>query len=148
VWGKEPDKEVIKKCIEVDLPKILTYFESQIQSKMIASAEDLTASVSSSSSSTSSKYPPLSLVSISIASFFRNAEMARYSIDADKFPLTAALVTQTLNHPVFQQMKKFEDACLKAPIPKHREVLAKLSAPLTPTTCGTSKPRPGPMSKL
>jgi glutathione S-transferase len=85
----------------------------------------------------------LSIADIAIAAFFRNATFAGFSVDAGRWPRTAAFVTRVLDHESFVALRPFEDLLMRTPIPRHREVLADAGAPLTTETCGTATPRRG-----
>ncbi len=70
---------------------------------------------------------------------------ARYSVDAARWPLTAAFVERVLALDGFMRLKPFEDELLRTPIAQHRAALAELGAPLTAETYATAAPRPGIM---
>jgi len=88
----------------------------------------------------------LSIADIAIASFFRNAAFARFSVDEARWPVTAAFVERALGIDGFAKLKPFEDRMIHTPIPQHREVLAAMGAPLMAETYGTSTPRRGMMN--
>jgi len=126
VWGKKADEAALQKTLAEDMPQVLGYLESQLPPQGF-----LCGSVS--------------VADISIAAFFRNAAFARFSVDANRWPLTAAFVERVLDLEGFARLKPFEDRLLRTPIPKHRAVLAEMGAPLTAETYATVVPRPGIM---
>jgi glutathione S-transferase len=85
----------------------------------------------------------IGLADISIASFFRNAAFARFTIDAARWPRTAAYVSRALAHPSFAGLLPFEEAQIRTTPAGRREALMAAGAPLSAVTCGTSVPKPG-----
>jgi glutathione S-transferase len=126
VWGRKADEAALKKTLTEEMPRVLDYLEAQLpQAGFVFGA--------------------LSIADISIAAFFRNAGFARYSVDASRWPHTAAFVERVLALDAFAQLKPFEDKLLRTPIAQHRAALAQLGAPLIAETCATAAPRPGIM---
>lgn len=124
VWGRKADEAALQKTLTEEMPQVLDYLEAQLpQAGFIFGA--------------------LSIADISIAAFFRNAGFSRYSVDAARWPLTAAFVERVLALDGFMRLKPFEDRLLRTPIPKHRAVLAELGAPLTAETYASTVPRRG-----
>ncbi|HZF99314.1 MAG TPA: glutathione S-transferase family protein, partial [Pseudoxanthomonas sp.] len=74
------------------------------------------------------------MADISLAAFFRNAAFVRYQVDAGRWPKVAAFLARTLGLPAFQKLAVFEDRTLRTPLPKQREVLRELGAPLSEET--------------
>ena len=70
---------------------------------------------------------------------------ARFKIDAGRWPKTTAYVERVLAAESFQKLVPFEDAMMKNPPAKQREILAAMGAPLTAKTFGTATPRRGLM---
>jgi glutathione S-transferase len=85
----------------------------------------------------------ISVADIAIASFFRNAGFADFSVDAGRWPVAAAFVSRTLEHPAFTRLRKLEEIAMRTPISRHREALAEAGAPLSMQTPGTDEPRRG-----
>jgi len=127
VWGLPPEQPVLSAALETEIPQVLDYLESTLPPAGLL-------------------FGHLTIADIAIASFFRNAGFARYSIDSDRWPRTAAFVAQVLGTPAFTKLARFEDLLLKTPIPQHRAALAAAGAPVSDTTYGTSEPRPGVLS--
>ena len=126
VWGRKADEAALKKTLTEEMPQVLDYLEAQLPRAGFI-------------------FGALSIADISIAAFFRNAGFARYSVDAARWPLTAAFVERVLALDAFTRLKPFEDKLLRTPIARHRAVLAELGAPLTAETYATAAPRPGVM---
>lgn len=124
VWGEKPDPEGLAKICNEELPLVLEYLESQLPA-------------------TGYLFEALSIGDVSIASFFRNAKFARYVLDPTRWPRTAAFVERVLSIPSFQKLMAFEDKLMRTPIPRHREALSGMGAPLMAETYGTLEPRPG-----
>jgi hypothetical protein len=67
----------------------------------------------------------LGVADIAIACFFRNAAFARFTVDATRWPITAAFVARVLAHPCFVALQPFENLLMRTPIARQRE--AKIS---------------------
>lgn len=127
VWGLPPEQEVLNAALQTEIPQILDYLESTVPAHGLL-------------------FGSISIADIAIASFFRNAGFARYSVDSRRWPQTAAYVARTLDHAAFTKLAGFEDVLLRTPIPQHRSALIDAGAPISERTYGTSKPRPGVLS--
>lgn len=125
VWRQKTDDSVVKNTLESEIPLVLDYLESEF------------------SAAAPFFFGEIGIADIAVACFFRNAGFAGFSPDPDRWPATSALVARTLEHPSFQKLRKFEDLLLRTPIEKHREALAEVNAPLSPSTLGTDTPRRG-----
>jgi glutathione S-transferase len=126
VWGEATDATVVSKTLSEDVPQVLDYLEGELPPDGFV-------------------FGDLSIADIAIACFFRNAAFARFTVDATRWPRTAAFVERVLNTEGFRQLKPFEDKLVRTPIAQHRTVLAEMGAQLTPDTVGTSVPRRGVM---
>jgi len=127
VWGEPTDQELVARTLAKDIPEVLDYLESELPAEGFA-------------------FGDFSIADIAIATFFRNAAFARFSVDAARWPRTAAFVTRVLNTDAFQHLKQFEDKSIRTPPPQQRAALAEIGAPLTAETLGTTAPRRGVMS--
>jgi hypothetical protein len=87
----------------------------------------------------------MGLADIAIASFFRNADYAGFTIDADRWPRTARFVGDVLAHAVLAKLLAYEDIQRSAAISGRRRALLEAGAPLTEDTLGTREPRRGTM---
>jgi glutathione S-transferase len=124
VWGEEPDMALVAKARDDEIPTVLDYLEAQLP------AEGLL-------------FGSLTTADISIASFFRNAEYAGYRIDNGRWPKTAGFVARVLALPVFEALKRYEDATVGAPAGERRARLMQIGAPLAATTLMMRTPRRG-----
>jgi glutathione S-transferase len=127
VWGEPTDREKLRETLEVDVPSVLAYLEEELP------VEGFLFGAS------------LGIADAALAAFFRNAAFARFTPDPARWPRTAGFVARALASAPFARLAPFEDACLRAPIPSHRRVLAERGAPLTPESLGGSTPRRGIM---
>jgi glutathione S-transferase len=130
VWGRPTDKEVVRKAVEEDIPRVLDYLESLAPPSGFFFG------------------PEMGIADISVSSFFRNAAFSRYTIDAQKWPRIAGLVERSLAHESFARLRPFEDLCMRTPIAAQREALLAAGAPLTDESWGTDTPRAGVMPKV
>jgi len=126
VWQEGPDEEIVRKAREREIPEILDYLESELPAEGFL-------------------FGSVSTADISIASPFRNAVYARFTIDASRWPITASFVARTLALPPFEALKRYEDATIGAPVTERRTRLLAVGAPLTETTLGTAIPQRGVM---
>lgn len=127
VWGEAPDEQVLRKAREEEIPRILDYLEGELPPDGFL-------------------FGPISLADIALAAPLRNAAFARFSIDAGKWPKTAAFVSRVLAHASFAKLRPFEDVLLRTPIANHRAALGEAGAPLSAATLGTATPRRGVMT--
>lgn len=81
--GQPADEARIRHTLEVALPKVLNYLESQCPTSgyMFSSG--------------------FSIADVTFGSTFLNARYAGYSVPADRWPRTAAYVDRVLTHPVY-----------------------------------------------
>ena len=126
VWGEKSDEAVLQKVLTIEIPHMLDYLEAQVPRDGFI-------------------FGALSIADISIACFFRNAAFARFRVDTERWPVTAAFVERVLALESFEKLKAFEDRCMRTPIPKHWTVLAEMGAPLSNESYGTAVPRRGVM---
>jgi glutathione S-transferase len=126
VWGEKPDEDVVRRARDEEIPAILDYLEPQLPPSGFL-------------------FGAVTVADVAIASFFRNAAFARYSIDAGRWPVTAAFVARVLGLPSFRRLAGFEDVMLGTPVAERRARLLAAGAPLAPETLGTDAPRRGIM---
>lgn len=127
VWGKSTDEKILKKTLEQEIPEVLDYLEAELPGDGYL-------------------FGHISVADIALASFFRNAAFARFSIDAGRWPTAAGFVSRVLDHPSFVQLRPFEEVLMSTPIPGHRDALRRAGAPLASSTLGCETPRPGILS--
>ena len=126
VWGQPTDEAVLRKTLDEDLPHVLDYLESQVPAERFVCGA-------------------LSIADVAIATFFRNARFARFQVDAERWPRTAAFVERVLGLACFQKLQPFEDRMMKTPPVRQRAALAEMGAPLTAESYATATPRRGVM---
>lgn len=126
VWGETSDREVLDEALNREIPEILDYLEGVVPQEGLL-------------------FGGLSIADISVATFFRNAAFVRYEVDANRWPLTAAYVKRVLETDSFEKLKPIEDKLCRVPIAEHRNVLAKMGAPLRESSVATNAPRRGVM---
>ena len=126
VWGEPGDEARIAKAVNEDAPSALDYLESQLPAAGFI-------------------FGGIGLADIAIASFFRNAEYAGFTVDADRWPTTARFVGEVLAQPALAKLLAFEDIQRSATIRGRRQALLDAGAPLTAETMGVSEPRRGMM---
>jgi glutathione S-transferase len=127
VWGETTDREVVDRTLREDVPQVLDYLERELPAEgfLFGGAPRV--------------------ADVSIASFFRNAGFARFTVDAAAWPRTAAFVERALALDAFRRLAPFEELCIRTPIARHRAALAEMGAPLTAQTYGGDVPRRGVM---
>ena len=126
VWGEQTDREAVARTLAVDVPEVLDYLEGELPAEGFL-------------------FGSLSIADVAIACFFRNAELARFRVDAARWPLTAGFVQRVFGTPPFQRLRPLEDRLIRTPIAEHRRVLAELGAPLSADTLASATPRRGVM---
>ena len=124
VWGETPDEQVLKKAREEEIPQVLHYLEAELPPDGFL-------------------FGAISVADVALATFFRNASFARFSVDPERWPRTAAFVSRLLDHPSFAKLRPFEELLLRTPIPNQRAALQEAGAPISSHTFGTSTPRRG-----
>ena len=126
VWGEPGDEERIARTLAEAAPAALDYLETELPASGYLFGE-------------------FGLADISIASFFRNAEYAGFTVDPARWPKVARFVGEVLGHPVFAKLLAFEEIQRSTDIRHRRQALLEAGAPLTDETCGTREPRRGYM---
>lgn len=126
VFGEPTKPEVLDKVLNVDIPHVLDYLESQVPAEGFL-------------------FNGLSIADVSIAVFFRNAAFARFKVDAARWQKTAGFVERVLALGSFQKLKVIEERMIRTPPAEHRATLAEMGICLTAETYGTTEPRHGLM---
>ncbi|MDC0720288.1 glutathione S-transferase family protein [Nannocystis bainbridge] len=124
VFNQPPDTALIERTIREDVPPVFDYLEAQAPADGFFCGE-------------------LSIADIAVASFLRNAALARVEPDPERWPRLAGLAARTWALPSFVRLQAFERALLKVPPAQHRQALAAIGAPISAETLGTDVPRPG-----
>jgi glutathione S-transferase len=126
IWGKPRDLAAIKRVVDEEIPPVLDYFEPQLPAAGFL-------------------FGTLGIADIAIAVFLRNAAFARYTIDPQRWPATAAYVGRVLAEECFTRLQPFETVVLRTHIPEQRAALAAAGAPVCAETVGGAAPRRGVM---
>jgi glutathione S-transferase len=126
VWGEPTDQTLVARTLAEDVPQVLDYLEGEMPADGFL-------------------FGSPSIADVSIASFFRNASFARFSIDATRWPRARAFVERVLGLEAFARLKPFEERLIRTPVASHRSALAEMGAPLTSETYATATPRRGVM---
>ncbi len=126
VFGQPTDQEILSKVLNVEIPHVLDYLETQIPAQGFL-------------------FGSLSIADVSLGVFFRNAAFARFRVDATRWPQTAAFVDRVLATDSFQKLNPIEDRMMRTPPAEQRSVLAEMGVHLTQETFGTTSPRRGVM---
>lgn len=124
VWGRPKDTALIERTLQEDVPPVLDYLESQVPTQGWCFGETTPT-----------------IADISLAVFFRNAAFARFRIDAQRWPRTAAFIERVLALAPFQKLAAIENQLIRTPLTEHRAVLEKLGVPLIAETYGVATPR-------
>lgn len=128
VWGREPDAALLEKTYQQDLPAVFDYLEAQLPASGWL-------------------FGDLSIADISVACFMRNAQFARYELDAQRWPKLAAMLEAAFALPAFQKLNQFERAIARTPILQQREALLAAGAPISEVCHMREQPVRGPMSR-
>ena len=126
VWGDPVDETRIEKSLTVEIPAALDYLEGELPENGYCFGE-------------------FGLADIAVATFFRNAEYAGFSVDEARWPRTARFVREALAHPIMEKLGKLEHIQLSASIAGRRQALQEAGAHLTPKSYGEKEPRRGVM---
>jgi len=127
VWGEQTDQALLARTLTEDIPQVLGYLEEELPQAGFL-------------------FGTPSIADVAIATFFRNASFARFTVDRARWPTAAAFVERVLGLEAFARLRPFEDLMMRTPIPRHRAALAEIGAPLTSETYGTATPRRGVMT--
>ena len=126
VWSEPGDQARIDKSLTKDIPAALDHLEGELPADGFLFGE-------------------IGAADIAVASFFRNGAYADYSVDASRWPHTAAFVERTLAHPCVAKLLRFEDVQRGVEIKRRRQALLDAGARLTAETMGMREPRKGMM---
>lgn len=86
------------------------------------------------------------LADVSVASHFVNFRWARQSVDAGRWPRTAAWIDRVEAHTPLGPLNEIGAKILRCPPTEHAPLLRSLGVAVTDTTVGGSAPRRGPMT--
>lgn len=127
VWGEPTDEERVRDALDNGIPASLDYLEGEAPRQGF-------------------RFGAIGLADIAIASFFRNAAYAGYSIDAERWPRTAGWVERSLGHPAIAGLLPFEEVQRNTTIKGRRQALLDAGAPLSDQSWGTREARRGLMA--
>ncbi len=125
VWGEQVDQAVVKRAWECEAPQVLDYLEQEFSRERPF------------------LFGKLGIAHITVASFMRNAGFAGYTIDAARWPVLHAVVSEASELPGFARLRAFEELTLKTPLAEQREALIAAGAPISSQTFATVSPRRG-----
>ena len=126
VWSEPGDQARIERSLKEDIPTALDYLEGELPADGFLFGE-------------------IGLADIAIASFFQNGFYAAFTVDADRWPRTAAFVERTLADPCIAPLLRYEEIQRNADIKGRRQALLDAGVRLTETTMGLREPRKGMM---
>ena len=126
VWSEPGDQARIERSLNEEIPAALDYLEGELPADGFLFGE-------------------IGLADIAIASFFQNGFYAAFTVDADRWPRTAAFVERTLADPCIAPLLKYEEIQRNADIKGRRQALLDAGVRLTETTMGLREPRKGMM---
>lgn len=127
VFGDASDAARIERTLSEGLPQALDYLEGE------APVDGF-------------RFGAIGLADISIASFFRNAAYAGFTIDEARWPLAAGWVARTLDHDCIDRFLQFEQAQLSTNPQGRRQALLAAGAPLVAESVGIRQPSRGVMT--
>jgi glutathione S-transferase len=127
IWGAPTDQRIVQRAREEEIPQVLDYLEAELPVDGYL-------------------FGHISVADIALASFFRNASFARFSVDSERWPTSAAFVSRVLDHPSFARLRPFEEVLMRTPPQGHRDALRNAGAPLTARTLASQTPRRGILS--
>lgn len=124
VWAEAPDDTVVRHALEHEIPQALDDLKGELPADGYV-------------------FGRIGRADVALASFFRNASFARYSVDAARWPKTQAYVARVLAHLAFEALRAFETLSARTPITQHRSALQTAGAPVSKLSFGTATPRRG-----
>lgn len=124
VYQREPDADAIARVREVDLPHALDWIEAQAPE-----------------ADRGFLFGTMMLPDITIAAFFRNALLAGFAIDADRWPRTAAWVGRVEAEPVFAETIRVEQIIFKTSTRDRAEALRAAGVRIAAESYGGTVPQ-------
>ncbi|WP_037502465.1 glutathione S-transferase family protein [Sphingomonas jaspsi] len=126
VWGEPCDQARIDHSLAVEIPRELDYLERELPSAGWICGD-------------------YGLADIAVASFFRNAAYAGFTVDAARWPTVHAFVESALAHPVMEKLGGYEKIQLSTTISGRRQALIDAGVRLTANTMAQRTPAKGVM---
>ncbi|RJF85657.1 glutathione S-transferase family protein [Sphingomonas cavernae] len=127
VWKEPGDDARVEKTLAEDVPSVLDYLEGQLPADAFL-------------------FGDIGLADIAIASFFRNAAYAGFTVDAAQWPRVASFLDRAFAHQALASLMPFENAQLGTSVGGRRQALLDAGATLTAESVGTREPRRGIMA--
>ncbi|WP_109808726.1 glutathione S-transferase family protein [Sphingosinithalassobacter portus] len=128
VFGRQPDEAAIARVIESDLPEALDWIEAHAPAQQFL-------------------FGLLCTADIAYGAFFRNALLAGWTTDPQRWPRTAAWIQRIWAVPEFARTIAFEQAIVTTPFAERRAVLEALGANLSVRSWAQAEPRASIMLK-
>lgn len=125
-FGKAPDEADIAQVLGHELPAAMDWIEAQAPADGFLFGHLCTADVT-------------------YACFFRNARIAGWTIDAARWPRTAAWIARVEAVPAFAATLPMEEAILRSRTHERREALIAAGAQVAETSIGAPEPQPSIM---
>ena len=126
VFGKPTDEAVLRRALAVEIPQVLDHLERELPRLGLLFGE-------------------VTVADIALAVAFRNAHFARYSVDPQRWPVTAAYVERVLDLECLKRLRPYEEKLARTPPLQQRAALAAMGAPLMTQSYGAQRPRAGIM---
>jgi glutathione S-transferase len=126
VFGKPTDHAVLNRALSVEIPQVLDHLERELPRMGLLFGE-------------------VTVADIALATCFRTAQFARYAIDAQRWPVSAAYMERVLALDCLQRLRPYEEKMARTPPAQQRAAMAEMGAPLMAETYGWAQARPGIM---
>lgn len=130
LWGVPCDDDLVAKTLAEDVPEVMNYLES------LAPVDGFLCGA-------------FSIADIAVATPFANFLWARQTIDASRWPKTAAWLLRVQSEPCISKFQDIGRQLLKTPVPEHRDFLKAQGLMLTEKRYGDQELRaPGTTSSI
>lgn len=129
VWQEQPDIAVVEETTNTHIPRELDFLESLVPKEGFL-------------------FGAPTLADYSIASMFRTAGFAGFSIDRKRWPLAASFVDRANRQPVMARLEPFERATFTRSEGPLRDVLTELGVRVSERTVGGSRLQPSVMHAI
>lgn len=126
VFRRDPDPVALARVTDIDLPGALDWIEARAPQEGFL-------------------FDHLCTADISYGCFFRNAALAGWEIDADRWPRSAAWIGRVWAHPAFAATMPYEAAILGARSHERPAALRAVGAKVSEYSYGGTEPQPSIM---
>jgi glutathione S-transferase len=130
IFRKPRDMEAVQKTVAEELPAVMDQLEHW------APPQDFTLG------------DRPGLADFSVVSHFANFRWARQTVDAERWPRTAAWIERVEQQQPMRQLNAIGDKILRAPPDGHRPVLESFGVAVAAETVSGSTPKRGPMTAI